>query len=156
MAGSTLNLNARQIEALLFIGEYFDQHGCAPTSTEICTGLGYSPKTRGCIHSRVQLLRLRGYLTTQEHRARQVIVLSDAGRAFCKKHSTLTNNFSSQAARPSGHLPAKPVRVKSVGVDREHLGGSGTKPSGPSGGGGTPTLNRRARIHLRPVMGVDA
>lgn len=80
---TALGLTRQQATALRFIGAYFAKNGYAPTYTEICVGCGMSPYSKSTMWYRLERLRARGYLLTQP-RARQTIVLTQAGIDYCK------------------------------------------------------------------------
>lgn len=123
-------LTRKQAAALRFIGSFIAERGYPPTYAELCEGCGLSKLTRSGMHYRVRRLRERGYLIEQEGRVRQSIILSDAGRAFCKQHRLqYSRGSASDPSKPSA--PARPLET-----ERIHMG-----------------QGARAGIHFRPVEG---
>lgn len=63
-------LTRRQSEVLVFIGQYTQEHGFAPSYREIATGLGMQSK--GNVARIVAALRERGAIEHLPHKARSI------------------------------------------------------------------------------------
>jgi SOS-response transcriptional repressor LexA len=59
---ATLGLTKRQSEALAFIAVFIAVRGYSPSYSEICVGLGMSPKSKATVHAFVHQLADRGAL----------------------------------------------------------------------------------------------
>lgn len=121
-------LTRKQAEALRFIGAFFACRGYAPTYAEICVGVGMSAAARSTMHYRVQRLRSRGYVVTQD-RCRQTIMLTEEGVSYCKDFPSPNSPGARQQPQQT-KPPARPLET------------------GPHNGQG-----RRAGIHFRRVEG---
>jgi SOS-response transcriptional repressor LexA len=129
----TASLTRKQAQALRFAGAFIASHGYPPTYAELCEGCGLSKWSRSGMHYRVRRLRELGYLIQQEGRVRQVIILSDTGRAYCKAFPGYTAPVLPGARQQSQHT-------------NPPCAASGTVNASMGQG-------RRAGIHFRPVEG---
>lgn len=102
-------LTQLQAEALRFIGSFIAGRGYSPTYAEICVGLGKSPKSRSTMHYRIQRLRARGYLVTQD-RCRQTIMLTADGVAYCKDFPSPSSPGARQQPQQT-KPPARPLET---------------------------------------------
>lgn len=67
-----LGLTEKQHNLLVFIQKFCEERGYSPSYQEMADHLGYA--NRAAVFRTVQLLKKRGYVRTEEHSARSIMV----------------------------------------------------------------------------------
>lgn len=76
-----MGLTKRQSEALAFIRGFIEAKGYAPRLTDICVGLGMSPKSKAAAQALVTQLVDRGYIARVDGRACSISVVPERSAA---------------------------------------------------------------------------